>query len=186
MIKKLISALLTLLVACAYGVSFVECDTVEPEVEIVEVKEILTPQPIFKEVSAPISDVVPLSWELQQAIVDNCKEYGLDIALVLGVIDAESDFRETADNGRCYGLMQINRCNKKWVLDNAGVTDIFDSAQNIRAGCWILSKGVEICDTTEQALVWYNAGRVYADSTTYSREVLREAEKWAERIANER
>lgn len=177
--KKLCTLIFTLLVVCAYGVALVGCDTDEPKVkETIEVKEIITPEPIFKKEYAPISDAVPLSWEIQQAIVDNCKEYGLDVALVLGVIDAESDFRETADNGRCYGLMQINRCNKKWVLDNAGVTDIFDSKQNIRAGCWILSKGVELCDTTEQALVWYNAGRVYADSTTYSREVMREAEKW--------
>lgn len=140
------------------------------------------PEPEPEQPTAPISDVVPLSWELQQAIIDNCAEYGLDVTLVLGIMDVESDFREAADNGTCYGLMQIHRGNQKWVKDNAGVTDIFDSAQNIRAGCWILSAGIDICGEIEPALVWYNAGKVYAESTTYSREVLKEANKWAEKI----
>lgn len=143
-------------------------------VEVIEEPEI----PKESEPTAPISDDVPLSWELQQVVVDICEEYDLKPELVLGIMDVESDFRETADNGKCYGLMQIHRGNQKWVREGAGVTDIFDSTQNIRAGCWILSEGIALCDTLEQALVWYNAGKVYADSTTYSREVLKETEKW--------
>lgn len=148
---------------------------VEPVTESVPEPD---PEPV-----APISDVVPLSWGLQQAIVDNCEYYNLDVNIILGIIDVESDFRENADNGLCYGLMQIHRGNQSWVRKNADVIDIFEPEQNIRAGCWILAKGIEVTDTLEQALVWYNAGEVYADSTNYSRQVLKEADKWAAAIA---
>lgn len=127
---------------------------------------------------APLSNDIPLSYELQQAVIDNCEEYGLEPKIVLGIMDVESDFRLKIDNGICYGVMQIHKGNQNWVKKNCGVTDIFDPAQNIRAGCWILSEGIRLHSDIEKALVWYNAGEVYADSTYYSRQVLRDAEKW--------
>lgn len=165
----------------------------EMEIVLAEVKEVsplVKSTPVYFETidttpSAPLSDDVPLPWDLQQAIVDNCIYFGLDPHIVLGIIETESTFRTEADNGICYGLMQIHRGNQNWVLKNAGVTNIFDPAQNIRAGCWILWKGLQITGNLEEALVWYNAGEVYASSTPYSCKVLKSAEKWAEIMEGE-
>lgn len=167
--------------ACSNLFDFYEAPETKPVAIAPVIEEPVVCQ-LIEAPKAPISDEVPLSWELQQVIVDSCEEYNLEVVLVLGVIDAESDFRETADNGIAYGLMQIHCGNQEWVRTNADVTDIYDSAQNIRAGCWILSKGIELHGDIEKALVWYNAGRVYADSTEYSREVLTEADKWMNTI----
>lgn len=158
--------------------------------EIKNVREKVYPEPIpgpipQPEPTAPISDEVPLEWGLQQAVVDNCEEYGLDVAVVLGIMEVESDFRLQCDNGVCYGVMQIHRGNSGWVQKNAGVDDIFDPEQNIRAGCWILSRGLELHGDIEKALVWYNAGEVYSSSTPYSRKVLECAQTWTGIIENE-
>lgn len=156
----------------------------EPHIEPERVNPV-PPTPIYTEVkTAPLGEEIPLSWELQQAVVDNCEEYGLDPKIILGIMDVESDFRLTCDNGICYGIMQIHKGNKNWVKKNAGVTDIYDPAQNIRAGCWILSKGLELYGDMEQALVWYNTGAVKTNSSNYSRQVLRDAEKWGALITN--
>jgi len=103
-------------------------DSKDVEVETVEVVEI-TESPVEEvEPTAPIGDSIPLSYELQQAVLDNCAEYNLDPYIILAIIQSESGFRETADNGICYGLMQIHKGNASWVNTNAGVTDIYDPA----------------------------------------------------------
>ena len=152
-----------------------------PEITEPEVEEIIaTASPILKEPApkAPLGEEIPLSYELQQVVIDNCEEYGLDPKIILGIMDVESDFRLKIDNGICYGIMQIHKGNQNWVKKNCGVTDIYEPAQNIRAGCWILSKGLELYGDIEKALVWYNTGAVKTNSSYYSRQVLRDAEKW--------
>lgn len=136
----------------------------------------------YNRTKAPISKDLPLPYEVQQTIVDCCDLYDLPVELVLGVIDVESDFHEDADNGTCYGLMQIHRGNANWVRKNADAENIFNVHDNIKAGCWILHTGIVNESTVERALIWYNAGRVYANSTKYSRSVLEAAEYWSQVI----
>ena len=52
---------------------------------------------------------VPLSENLQCILWAACEENGVEPALALGLIEVESGFDPSADNGLCYGLMQLNR-----------------------------------------------------------------------------
>jgi soluble lytic murein transglycosylase-like protein len=54
---------------------------------------------------------VPLSDELQIYTQKVCKEYNVPFDLVIGVMFIESTFNQSARNGNCYGLMQVNTIN---------------------------------------------------------------------------
>ena len=92
------------------NVERVEEPVVEPEVDIlvepvVDVVEKL-PEPVEPEKT--YYDI-PLSKELQDHIFKICEERDVDPAIVIGVIERESDFRpgRMGDNGKSYGLMQV-------------------------------------------------------------------------------
>ena len=52
---------------------------------------------------------VPLSESLQCILWDACQEYGVPYTVAIGLVETESDFKTDADNGKCYGLCQLNR-----------------------------------------------------------------------------
>ena len=124
-----------------------------------------------------LRDDVPLSYELQDVLQTECERYGIDYCLVLGLIETESGFDPEADNGLCYGLMQLNR-------------DYFPAdlspAENIRAGMAYLADLVEKYDgAVDKALVAYNRGHYAGEITSYANAVLAAAERWEEQL-NER
>ena len=113
---------------------------------------------------------VPLSYELQDVLQTECERYGIEYALALGLIETESSFREDADNGLCYGLMQLNR---DWFPDK------LTPAENIRAGMEYLAYQMERYGSVEAALCGYNAGHD-TGSRIYAKAVLEAAERWEE------
>lgn len=117
---------------------------------------------------------VPLSYELQDVLQTECERYGIEYALALGLIETESSFREDADNGLCYGLMQLNR---DWFPDR------LTPAENIRAGMEYLAYQLNRYDSVGAALTAYNAGH---DTGTrgYAKAVLEAAEGWKRAIEN--
>lgn len=129
------------------------------------------------------SDQVPLSEGWQCYAQDTCRRYGVDYALMLGLMDVESDFIADADSGWAYGLCQIGYINEEWLADDG--IDIYTIKGNIEAACVILSDYLERY-TEEQALVCYNEGEAGASeifdygiySTKYSRSVKEAAQKW--------
>lgn len=133
------------------------------------------------------SDEIPLSNGWQCFTQDTCRRYGIDYALMLGLMDVESDFVEDADSGWAYGLCQIGYINEDAMADLC--LDIYTNQGNIEAACVILSDYLSRY-TTEQALICYNEGEygaadTFADgiySTKYSRSVLESAEKWRRTI----
>ena len=119
-------------------------------------------------------DDVPLSYELQDVLQTECERYGIEYALALGLIETESSFREDADNGLCYGLMQLNR---DWFPDK------LTPAENIRAGMEYLAYQMERYGSVEAALCGYNAGHD-TGSRGYAKAVLEAAEGWKRAIEN--
>ena len=122
---------------------------------------------------------VPLSDELQIYTQEICKEYKVPFDLVIGVMFVESTFNQSARNGNCYGLMQVNDINTE-ELKNIGVYDLTDAKQNIKSGVYLLSKALRKYDISE-ALIVYNWGESGAKeklnsgitSTDYTRKVLK-------------
>lgn len=124
---------------------------------------------------------VPLSDELQIYTQEVCKEYKVPFDMVIGVMFVESTFDQSARNGNCYGLMQVNAINAE-ELKNIGVYDLTDAKQNIKGGIYLLSKALTKFDLSG-ALIAYNCGESGAreklnngvTSTDYTRKVLRYA-----------
>ncbi len=108
-------------------------------------------------------DFIPLNCKLdketQQFTFYLCKGYDIDWTLVMALMQKESSFRSdvisTTDD---YGLMQINKCNHKWLTDTIGVTDYLDKEQNIRAGVFVLRKLFEEYTDPNLVLMAYNMG----------------------------
>lgn len=124
---------------------------------------------------------IPLSDELQIYTQEVCKEYKVPFDLVIGVMFVESTFNQSARNGNCYGLMQVNAINAE-ELKSIGVYDLTDAKQNIKGGVYLLSKALRKYDIS-QALIVYNWGESDAreklnngiTSTDYTRTVLKYA-----------
>lgn len=117
----------------------------------------------------PYDETIPLSRELQAVLRDVCGEHGVPVHLVLGLIEAESCFDPEADNGLCYGLMQLN---KRYYPDR------LTPAENIRAGVAHLAGQIKRYDSDIQAaLRGYNKGWDDGDRV-YSKIVLDASEKW--------
>lgn len=108
----------------------------------------------------------PMEVEYQGFLYLMAEKYDLDFYLLVALIETESDFRadlisETND----YGLMQINEMNHEWLSEELGITDFIDPYQNMKAGCYVLSKLMDSCDgNVTKALMSYNMGYEEADT----------------------
>ncbi|THF75649.1 lytic transglycosylase domain-containing protein [Cohnella fermenti] len=89
-------------------------------------------------------------------IAQAASQYGVDPALVKGVIQAESSFRSDAESSAgAKGLMQL----MDGTAQGLGVTDSFDAVQNIDGGTRYLSYLLRKYNGNEAtALAAYNAG----------------------------
>lgn len=135
---------------------------------------------------------VPLDADLQFFIIQICEEHHIDPAVVISIIDAESDFDADAigDKGASFGLMQIQARWHQERMDKLGVTNLLDPYQNVKVGVDYL---VELLDSYDgdmtKALMAYNAGQLGAYkyyfsrgvySNDYSEKVLAEIENLTE------
>ena len=134
------------------------------------------------EVKAPEADKyrdIPLDHELQDVAQAACEEYGVLPDILFAVMDVESGYQLDAQNGECYGLMQIHSINLPWLQEQIGTTDLSDPAQNIKAGAYILGGYLERYSLTD-SLMAYNLGEGGAKAqwaqgiheTAYPRKVL--------------
>ena len=139
---------------------------------------------------------VPLDDELQLFIINLCEEHHIDPAVVISIIDAESDFDADAigDNGASFGLMQIQARWHRERMDKLGVTNLLDPYQNVKVGVDYLAELLDSYDgNVAKALIAYNAGQLGAYkyyfssgvySNDYSEEVLAEIEPLTEGMIN--
>ncbi|WP_245809830.1 lytic transglycosylase domain-containing protein [Cohnella massiliensis] len=119
--------------------------------------------------------------------------YGVDPALIKGVIQTESSFRADAvSSSGAKGLMQLMDATAQGL----GVTDSFDPVQNIDAGTRYLSYLLRKYDGNEMAaLAAYNAGpgrvdrlglRTNEDVTARLRELPAETQAYVAKVLNAR
>lgn len=132
---------------------------------------------------------IPLSHELQDVALAACEEYGVLPDVLFAVMEVESGYQLDAQNGECYGLMQIHSINLPWLQEQIGTTDLSDPTQNIKAGAYILGGYLERYSLTD-SLMAYNLGEGGAKAqwaqgiheTAYTRKVLECIERSAENV----
>lgn len=138
---------------------------------------------------------VPLSYEIQDYIRENCEEYDVPMELVIAMIEHESSFRaDVISKTNDYGYMQINTINHEWLSETLGVSNFLDPYENILCGIYIISGHLEKTDgNIELALMRYNCGATGARrlweqgiySTSYSRSIMTLYESYQEKAAND-
>ena len=170
-------------------------ETPETEVQPVELiipTEMVTPTPVEEVETSdePIYFDVPLSKGLQDWIRIICEENDVPMALVMAIIDQESDFRANLISGTDdYGIMQINACNHEAMEKMFDITDFLDPYQNTQCGIYIIGSHLQKTNgDIELALMRYNCGATGARrlwdkgvySTKYSESVMKLYEKYKE------
>lgn len=122
---------------------------------------------------------IPLSCELQEELHNACVEFGVDYYIMVALIERETNFRNVqGDNGRSYGYCQIQ---PRWwygLMCEIGATDLNVPKDNFRTACAIMSGLTKTYNSTEGALVAYNRGSYKGKSTSYSREIIANAERY--------
>ena len=112
---------------------------------------------------------VPLSAELQRALLRICKDAGVDPLLALGLIETESGFQpDIVSPWGDYGLCQLNY--------RYFSTDLTPE-ENMAAGIGLLAKQIERYGTVEAGLTAYNRGHDDG-SRSYALVVIGKAQKW--------
>lgn len=107
---------------------------------------------------------VPMERDVQDAVRLISAEYGIPFELTMAVCYVESGFDPYAVSSHGdSGLMQIAPVNHGWLASDLGITDLFDSVQNVRAGVHILADKIAGSggDYTV-ALMKYNRGDAVA------------------------
>ena len=167
----------------------------EAEMKMTVKKDVVATEALMEtEEEAPSyqSDAVPLNHDTQAQVLGWCEEYGVPYSVALAVIEAESSFRPDAENGSCYGYMQINSINKSWLFQEIGVTNLEDPLQNLHSGIYMLGDLYGKYGDWHKALVCYNCGETGAynhyfsqglTSSCYSRHVMELEAKWAEVVS---
>ena len=125
----------------------------------------------------PLPNPVPVAQlEMNNHIDKMAKRYGLDSKIIKALIEEESGWISSAegDNGESVGLMQIQERWHKDRIKRLGVTNLYDSEQNITVGCDILSELLNKYGNYKDALSVYNSGNVH-DGKQYTERVLKNA-----------
>lgn len=139
-----------------------DADPTEPEIMLTLAEE---PAPVGYQVCAQIAPAaqaktyrdIPLSHELQDIADKACEDYKIPQDVLYAVMKVESGYEVDAQNGSCYGLMQIHAINMEYLSNNIGTTDLTDPEQNIKAGAFILGGYLEKYSLTD-SLMAYNLG----------------------------
>lgn len=147
---------------CAPRTVIEDADPTEPEIMLTLAEE---PAPVGYQVCAQIAPAaqaktyrdIPLSHELQDIADKACEDYKVPQDVLYAVMEVESGYQVDAQNGSCYGLMQIHTINMEYLSSNIGTTDLTDPEQNIQAGAFILGGYLEKYSLTD-SLMAYNLG----------------------------
>lgn len=129
---------------------------------------------------------VPLDEDLQTYIFELSEDIGIDPAIVIAIIEKESNYDASAvgDHGRSLGLMQIQLRWHTARMAELGCDDLLDARQNVCVGIDILADLLEEGESIEWVLMAYNGGQVYADRLASEGRVSEYAAKVIE-MANE-
>lgn len=134
---------------------------------------------------------VPLSDDLQQHIITTAMAKGVSPALVMAIIQRESNCNPDmiGDDGNSFGLMQIyaNQHTERCVRLNA--VNLLDPYKNIEVGVDILAELMSHNKSLPWVLMAYNGGMSYAGQMTaegnvsnYAKQVMALSEQIAEGV----
>ena len=121
-------------------------------------------EPTIEEMLASgyLTDDIALTYDLQLVARDAAETFNVPYKLLLAVMFRESSYNPKAENGICFGLMQIHKMNSEWLegeLKDYGVTDIKNNPEdNIKAGAYLLGGFIEKYGDYHKALMCYNCG----------------------------
>lgn len=76
--------------------------------------------------------------------------------LIFAIIEKESSGNPNAENGGCYGLMQISERWHRDRMERLGVTDLYDPYGNILVGVDYLMELAEKYEDLDMVLMVYN------------------------------
>lgn len=130
---------------------------------------------------------IPLDEALQEHIVELCEASGVDVSVVLAMIDKESkfDINAVGDGGRALGLMQIHPRWHGARMNRLECWDLMDPYQNMTVAVDLIAE----LNARGNGIVWtlmaYNGGEAYADRkiaagevSEYASDVLGMAERY--------
>ena len=134
---------------------------------------------------------VPLSDDIQQHIIKTAVDKGVSPALVMAIIQRESNFDPDmiGDNGNSYGLMQIyaNQHTERCIRLDA--VNLLDPYKNIEVGVDILAELMSHGKSLAWVLMAYNGGISYAGQmdaegnvSNYAKQVMALSEQIAEGV----
>ena len=151
-----------------------------------------TKQPTKKQSSSSSTSTklytnIPLSARFQKYIDGKCKSYGISTNVVMGCIRTESNFQTQimGDNGKAYGLMQVQKQWHRARMKKVGATNLLDPYDNVAVGIDYLAELYKIYNGNwHKALMAYNGGHAYCKrrlrmglvNSPYSRRVMGYAE----------
>lgn len=124
--------------------------------------------PVHTPVPAPVDMWerydVPLDDDVQKYIYDQCEAYGVEMPLVLAIIERESHFDAEiiSKDGHDFGLMQIRSLDHMQRCVDLGAWNLLDAKQNVRVGINYLSELFSYSEPLEWVLMAYNGGMGYA------------------------
>lgn len=167
--------------------SGIETLAFETEVEAESSSEVKTDleEDLIEEEKPRFFDV-PLDEDLQTYIFELSEDIGIDPAIVIAIVEKESNYDALAvgDHGRSLGLMQIQFRWHTARMAELGCDDLLDACQNVCVGIDILADLLEEGRSIEWVLMAYNGGHTYADRlasegrvSEYVTEVLKMAEE---------
>lgn len=145
---------------------------IDPMTEALPEGETTTIEPI-KPIQKLVYYDVPLDKDLQKHIITVSESYNIEPSIIFAMIERESRFKPNVigDNGRSYGLMQIQQRWHQDRMKRLGVTDLLDPYQNVLVGIDYLAELFSMNEDVEWVLMAYNGGLAYANKLTGSGKV---------------
>lgn len=159
------------LVVAAYNSKETEYKPVETYIEVISTAavEVVTVDTVAEAEEQTTEEViqlydVPLDEDLQLYIMDLCEEANISAALVIAVIERESNFNASAvgDSGNSLGLMQIQPRWHQERMNRLGCSDLLNPYENVAVGIDILAGLFAEYEDLAFVLMAYNGGTNYA------------------------
>lgn len=156
----------------------VEVEEIEEEViEEIVVEPVVEVEESIEEVEVEVEETayfdVPLSEDLQDYIFELCEKYSVDPAIVIAMIERESNYKAGAlgDRGNSHGLMQIQPRWNQARMNKLNCQNLLDPYQNVTVGVDLLGELFGKGKTVEWVLMAYNGGESYANRKAKAGEV---------------
>lgn len=161
--QKIISAIASLMISIPVAViSYGDRYIVKPT------QNVYTAEDEFYSANTPVEKRyfdVPIDHDLQDYIIDTCRDYNIAPAVIIAMIERESMFTPDAvgDDGCSTGLMQIQEKWHRDRMERLGCTDLYDEKQNITVGIDYLAELFGVNEEILWVLMAYNGGMAYAN-----------------------